>query len=82
MDKPLHLEIVSPEKVVFQGDVEMVEMPGKMGHFAILPGHAPIISSLGAGDVRVKPLGEKEIAFPCTTGYVECADNRVSLLLS
>lgn len=82
MDKPLTLEIVSPEKILFSGPIEMVELPGKLGHFAILTGHAPIISSLAAGNVRVKPVGEAEQAFPCHAGQVQCHDNHVTVLLS
>ena len=47
--KELHLSIVSPEKSVFDGDVKIVTLPGTIGSFSILPGHAPIVSSLKAG---------------------------------
>ena len=82
MKSELNLEIVSPEAVVFSGDIEMVEMPGKRGRFSILKGHAPIISSLMAGPIRVKGLDGKESVFDCEAGYVECADNKVSILLN
>ena len=42
--KELHLSIVSPEKSVFDGDVKIVTLPGTIGSFSILPGHAPIVS--------------------------------------
>lgn len=83
MDKPLSLEIVSPENVLFAGDIELVEMPGKRGRFSIMRNHAPIISSLCAGPIRVKPLkGSEELSFECRAGYVECSDNKVSILLN
>ena len=82
MEAPLNLEIVSPEKVVFSGDVELVEMPGKRGRFAILRNHAPIIATLAAGQIRVKPVGKPEEAFDCQAGYVECSNNKVSILLN
>mgnify|MGYP002997316217 CR=1 FL=1 len=44
--KELHLSIVSPEKSIFDGDVKIVTLPGMIGSFSILPGHAPIVSSL------------------------------------
>ena len=47
--KELHLSIVSPEKSIFDGDVKIVTLPGMIGSFSILPGHAPIVSSLKAG---------------------------------
>ena len=46
MMKELHLSIVSPEKSVFDGEVKIVTLPGTVGSFSILPGHAPIVSSL------------------------------------
>lgn len=82
MDSPLTLEIVSPESVVFSGDVEMVELPGKRGRFAILRNHAPIIASLAEGPIRVQPSGGAELSFDCKAGYVECKANKVSVLLS
>lgn len=82
METQLNLEIVSPEKVVFSGDVELVEMPGKRGRFAILRNHAPIIASLSKGEIRVKPVGQPEETFECQAGYVECSDNKVSVLLN
>lgn len=83
MDSPLTLEIVSPESVVFSGDVEMVELPGKRGRFAILRNHAPIIASLAHGPIRVQPAaGGAELSFDCKAGYVECKANKVSVLLS
>ncbi|MBQ3634932.1 MAG: ATP synthase F1 subunit epsilon [Bacteroidales bacterium] len=82
MKENLCLEIVSPESIMFSGEIEMVEMPGKQGRFAILSGHAPIISSLTEGSIRVKPQGQEEIAFPCKSGYVECDDNKVTILLN
>jgi F-type H+-transporting ATPase subunit epsilon len=45
MMKELHLSIVSPEKSVFDGEVKIVTLPGTVGSFSILPGHAPIVSS-------------------------------------
>ena len=48
----LQLKIVSPEKIVFQGEVESVLVPGTLGSFEILKDHAPIISSLEVGKVE------------------------------
>ena len=47
--KELHLNIVSPEKEVFNGEVKSVTLPGTSGVFSILPQHAPIVSSLQEG---------------------------------
>ena len=82
MDRNLNLEIVSPEKVIFSGEIELVEMPGKRGRFTILKNHAPIISSLSNGPIRVKTTDGNELSFDCLAGYVECSDNNVSILLN
>ena len=47
--KGLHLDIVSPDKEIFNGEVDSVTLPGTLGSFTILPKHAPIVSSLKAG---------------------------------
>ena len=49
----LTLKIVSPEKIEFTGEVESVKVPGTQGNFEILTNHAPIISTLEAGDIRI-----------------------------
>ena len=57
--KELHLSIVSPEKSVFDGDVKIVTLPGTIGSFSILPGHAPIVSSLKAGTLSYTDDGRR-----------------------
>jgi F-type H+-transporting ATPase subunit epsilon len=50
----LHFELVSPEKVVFSGEVASVVIPGTEGEITVLPQHAPLMTTLGAGTVVVK----------------------------
>ena len=77
--KELHLSIVSPEKSVFDGDVKIVTLPGTIGSFSILPGHAPIVSSLKAGTLSYTTLdGEEHIQ----GGFVELSDGTVSACVS
>ena len=74
----LKLKIVSPEKVVYQGDVESVLGPGTKGSFEILNDHAPIISSLSEGKVEYSTTeGKKQ--FNIHGGFVEVKKNEVSL---
>ena len=47
---PLHLEIVTPEKVAYQDDVDSVQLPGSEGELGVLPHHAPLVSTLGSGE--------------------------------
>lgn len=73
----LRLRIVSPEKVVFDGDVESVTVPGTLGEFQILHDHAPLISSLSDGRlVYVDGSGEHDLTI--SGGFVEVQKNTVS----
>lgn len=74
----LQLKIVSPEKVVFQGEVVSVLVPGTLGSFEILNDHAPIISSLEEGMVEYTTLEGKNV-MNIRGGFVECKKNEVSL---
>lgn len=74
----LQLKIVSPEKVVFQGKVVSVLVPGTLGSFEILNDHAPIISSLEEGKVEYTTLEGKNV-MNIRGGFVECKKNEVSL---
>ena len=70
----LKLKIVSPERIEFTGEVEMVKVPGTQGSFEILNDHAPIISTLGEGIVEYD--GQQ---LPILGGFVEVQKNQVSL---
>ena len=59
--KELHLNIVSPEKEAFNGEVKSVTLPGTSGVFSILPQHAPIVSSLQEGTVSSRQRMAKSI---------------------
>ena len=74
----LKLKIVSPEKIVFQGEVESVLVPGTLGSFEILNAHAPIISSLEIGKVEYTTKEGKQV-MNIQGGFVECKKNGVSL---
>ena len=74
MMKELHLSIVSPEKSVFDGEVKIVTLPGTVGSFSILPGHAPIVSSLKAGTLGY--------TLDIQGGFVEMSDGTASVCVS
>ncbi|MCQ2202920.1 MAG: ATP synthase F1 subunit epsilon [Bacteroidales bacterium] len=78
----LHLEIMTPDKTLYKGDVELVEVPGKRGRFTVLHNHAPIISTLEAGQIRIKNAEGVEETIDCKAGYLECSENKVSILLN
>ncbi len=74
----LHLKIVSPESIVYDGEITSVIVPGTLGSFEILVNHAPIISSLEDGVVEYTVKGEKR-ELPISGGFVEVQKNEVSL---
>ena len=80
--KELHLSIVSPEKSIFNGDVKIVTLPGTVGSFSILPGHAPIVSSLQAGTLSYTTMEGEERTIDIQGGFVELSDGTVSACIS
>jgi len=76
----LNVEVVTGERVVFEeGDVDMVIAPGADGTLGILPRHAPLISTLALGEMRVKRAGQEESLF-IAGGFIEVAHDQVRVL--
>ena len=80
--KELHLSIVSPEKSIFDGNVKIVTLPGMIGSFSILPGHAPIVSLLIAVTLSYTTMEGEERTIDILGGYVELSDGTVSACIS
>lgn len=80
--KELHLSIVSPEKKLFEGDVKIVTLPGTIGSFSILPGHAPIVSSLKGGALSYTTVDGTENTLDIQGGFVELSDGEVSVCIT
>lgn len=78
----MHLTIITPEKELYEGRVKSVKLPGTTGQFEILKGHAPIVSSLQKGDVRVITDGGEKLYFGIEQGFVEVLRNEVSVLVT
>lgn len=76
---PLKLEIVSPERKVYDDDVDMVIVPGRNGQLGILPHHTPLISSLGVGELRIKHGGTEE-SMLISGGFVEVRPDKVIVM--
>lgn len=77
----MKLIILTPEKEEFNGSVKSVKVPGVSGQFEILNGHAPIVSSLSEGLVRVIKSDGKKLLFQIQSGFIEVIHNEVSLLV-
>jgi F-type H+-transporting ATPase subunit epsilon len=78
----LTLEIITPEKILFEGSVKMVKVPGSKGSFGILQNHAAIISTLELGKITVITESDKEEIFDIKGGVVEVLQNKVSVLVT
>lgn len=72
--KQLTLKILTPEGTAFEGPVAAVYLPGSLGSFEVLPGHAPIVSSLTKGEVRWRVDGS-ESALAVKGGAIMLKDN-------
>ncbi len=75
----IRLEIVTPERVVVSEDVDMVTAPGALGEFGVLPGHTPMLTSLGVGRLAYKMNGETR-GLAVTWGYAEVGPEKVTIL--
>jgi F-type H+-transporting ATPase subunit epsilon len=74
------LDIITPDKKVFSGDVTSITVPGTMGTFQVLKNHAPIISTLIKGKVKYK-TEEGEMTIEINSGVIEVLKNKIILLL-
>jgi F-type H+-transporting ATPase subunit epsilon len=75
----IRCEIVSQDHLVFEGDADIVILPGIAGEMGILPNHAPLLSTLGMGIIKVR-LGDEEEIFTVTGGVVEVQPDLVTIL--
>lgn len=79
-EERIEFELVSPERLVLSEAVEMVVLPGAEGEFGVLPGHAPIISSLRPGVIRVYEKGAVTERFFVAGGFAEVVPERCTVL--
>jgi F-type H+-transporting ATPase subunit epsilon len=77
---PMNLEIITAERSVFEGEVDMVIAPGLDGQLGILPKHAPLMTVLKPGELTVKKNGEEDMYVAVSGGFMEVIGNRVSVL--
>jgi len=73
---PLHLEIVTPERLAYSDDVDMVLVPGVDGELGILPHHTPLVSILGVGELRIRKDGDEE-SFAIVGGFLQVRPDKV-----
>jgi F-type H+-transporting ATPase subunit epsilon len=75
----MYLEIITPDKKVFSGQINLVQVPGTKGSFEVLEYHAPIISTLDKGTIKVVERGAESF-FEITGGVIEVKDNNIIIL--
>lgn len=76
----LHLEVITPEKVMVSQEVEIVVAPGSLGEFGILEGHVPFLSGILPGELRYSSDGKTQY-LAVSTGFAEVSDNNVAILV-
>ncbi len=75
----MQVDILTPDKVLFSGEATSVKLPGSLGQFEVLNNHAPLVSSLNAGNVRVRSA-EGDQNFAIKGGVVEVTKNKIVVL--
>jgi F-type H+-transporting ATPase subunit epsilon len=76
---PIRCEIVSQDRMVWEGDADIVVIPGTAGEMGILPNHAPLLSTLKFGILKVRHRGEEEV-FTVAGGVVEVQPDLITVL--
>lgn len=75
------LEIITPDKRIYSGEVKLVQLPGSKGSFEILNNHAPIISTLDKGRIKVIEESGQVLYFEIEGGVIENKDNKIIVLV-
>jgi F-type H+-transporting ATPase subunit epsilon len=75
------LSIVSPERTLYEDNVESLIVPGGDGYLGILSHHAPLISTLKVGEITFRDTDKKEIVMATSGGFIEVSDNVASILV-
>jgi F-type H+-transporting ATPase subunit epsilon len=76
----MKIEIITPDRKVFEGDIKSVRVPGKKGSFQVLKDHAPIVSTLENGPVIIVDQNGNESIFEINGGVIEVKANKIILL--
>ena len=77
----MHLEIITPDKKVFEGEVKLIQLPGSKGAFEMLKNHAPILSTLDKGTIKIQEENGNEQFFEVDGGVIENKSNKIIVLV-
>lgn len=75
----IHFTIASPERIVFENEVDQISLPTKLGEITVLPNHIPLISSLTAGEVYIMH-DKEETSLAISGGFLEVRKEHITLL--
>jgi|GEM_PF-1040307 len=81
MEGKLQIDIVTPKEMVFTGYVDSVSLPGSKSPFEVLIGHAPLVSALDIGHIKISKDGNLDDIFATGEGFVEISNNTVSVIV-
>jgi F-type H+-transporting ATPase subunit epsilon len=76
----MQLEIITPDQKIFTGEVKLVKVPGSKGSFEILKNHAPIISTLEQGEIKIISQQDRIINYEISGGVIEVKQNNIIIL--
>lgn len=80
-DKLIKIDLITPQKVIYSGDAVSVSVPGSKSPFQILFNHAPIVSALDNGKIKIVDSNNKEHSYKTGTGFAELQNNILSILV-
>lgn len=78
-DMKIKFKIATPEKVVYEAEIDQITLPTKMGEITILPNHLPLVSSLAPGEILIKKDGQ-QVPLAVSGGFAELANNQLVIL--
>ena len=76
----MNISVLTPDKEIYQGECTSIKVPGVGGQFEVLNNHAPVVSALSEGEVRIAKSGG-DLKFMIERGFIEVLNNEVSLLV-
>ena len=76
----MFLEIITPDKKVYEGEVKSIKLPGSNGSFGVMNNHAPLISTLDKGTIKIVDENKNTLFFDVNGGVVEVMKNKVIVL--
>ena len=77
----MQIKVITPDKHIYEGEISQAKFPGTSGGFEILKGHAPLISTLGAGEIFINATKEGRKTFKVDGGVVEVLNDNIKVLV-